>query len=248
MRCAPLDRSGAYSYSTATSSIRSLHDLDQQLCELGTRHGHPGVRLLVRHGRAVDEITALAQGLSVQAVYANHDDEPTALQRDGATRSSLAAHGVAWHTSKDHVVFERSELLTQAGKPYTVFTPYKNAWLRKLEPFFLEAYPTSAHADALAPPPAGVADRMPTLADLGFVPSNLQALKIPTVRHRVDSQTGHGRVESHAAGAGWRRARCRRVVVRTDLARFLPPDPAPPPARGGGQLQARIRQDPVGGR
>jgi len=160
--------------------LASLHELDQQLRELGTQHGHPGVRLLVRQGRAVDEISALAQCLSVQAVYANHDDEPAALQRDGAVRSSLASHGVALHTSKDHVVFERSELLTQAGKPYTVFTPYKNAWLRKLEPFFLKAYPTERHADALAPPPAGIAERMPTLADLGFTPSDLHALKIPT--------------------------------------------------------------------
>ena len=41
--------------------LASLHELDQQLRELGTQHGHPGVRLLVRHGRAVDEISALAQ-------------------------------------------------------------------------------------------------------------------------------------------------------------------------------------------
>ncbi len=160
--------------------LASLHDLDQQLCELGMQHGHSGVRLLVRHGRAADEISALAQALGVQAVYANHDDEPAALQRDAAVRASLGAHGVAWHTSKDHVVFERSELLTLAGKPYTVFTPYKNAWLRKLEPFFLKPYPTSAHADALAAPPADVADHLPTLADLGFAPSNLHALKVPT--------------------------------------------------------------------
>ena len=157
----------------------SLQALDTQLRELGAPHGHAGVRLLVRHGHAVAEIAALARKLGVQAVYANHDDEPAALQRDAAARRALAAQGVALHTSKDHVVFERSELLTQAGKPYTVFTPYKNAWLKKLEPFFVKPCPIEPHADALAPPPDS-ADRLPTRAELGFEPSNLGALKIPT--------------------------------------------------------------------
>ena len=77
----------------------------------------------------------------MQAVYANHDDEPDALRRDAAVKAALADAGVALHTGKDHVVFERSEVLTQSGTPYTVFTPYKNAWLKKLEPFFIKAYP-----------------------------------------------------------------------------------------------------------
>jgi deoxyribodipyrimidine photo-lyase len=98
----------------------SLADLDAQLGEL-----RPGARLLVRHGHAVDEIAALATQLGVDAVYANHDDEPAALRRDAQAREVLAGVGIALHTSKDHVVFERSEVLTQGGKPYAVFTPYK---------------------------------------------------------------------------------------------------------------------------
>ena len=66
----------------------------------------------------------------MQAVYVNHDDEPAALQRDSRVRGELAHAGVALHSSKDHVVFERSEVLTGAGSPFSVFTPYKNAWLR----------------------------------------------------------------------------------------------------------------------
>jgi deoxyribodipyrimidine photo-lyase len=156
----------------------SLVDLDRQLRELGAQHGRAGVRLIVRHGRACDEIAQLAAALGVQAVYANHDDEPAALQRDHAVRDALAASGIALHTSKDHVVFERSELLTLAGKPYTVFTPYKNAWLKKLEPFFVKAYPVDRHAAALAAPPRGVAAELPSLEAIGFERTNLHALKI----------------------------------------------------------------------
>jgi len=156
----------------------SLTELDAQLHALGQRHGHADVHLLVRHGHAAEEISTLAGALHVQAVYANHDDEPAALQRDARVRGVLAEAGIALHTSKDHVIFERSEVLTAAGSPYSVFTPYKNAWLRKLEPFFVKAYPVQAHADALADAPA--ASALPALESLGFARTNLHDLKIPT--------------------------------------------------------------------
>lgn len=153
----------------------SLIDLDDQLGRL-----RRGARLLVRHGRAVDEIAALAVLLGVGVVYANHDDDPQALRRDAAAHAALAALGVALRTSKDHVVFERGEVLTQGGTPYTVFTPYKNAWLKKLDAIGLSAYPVAAHAAQLAEPPAGVATHMPTLAEIGFESGNLRSLKLPT--------------------------------------------------------------------
>ena len=151
----------------------SVGELDAQLRALGGR-------LLVRHGPARAEVVRLAGELGAQAVYANHDDEPDGLARDAAVGAALGDAGIALHTSKDHVVFERSELLTQSGKPYTVFTPYKNAWLKKLEPFFIEPYQVERHAASLAAPPAGVSAAIPSLAAIGFESTNLHALKIPT--------------------------------------------------------------------
>jgi deoxyribodipyrimidine photo-lyase len=158
----------------------SLVGLDAQLRALGSAHGIEGVGLLVRHGRAAEQIVALSAQLGVAAVYANHDDDPAALARDARVRGLLAERGVALHTSKDHVIFERSEVLTLGGSPYSVFTPYKNAWLKKLEAFYLKAYPVARHAAALAPLADGLAGAMPTLADIGFEPSNLHALKLPS--------------------------------------------------------------------
>ena len=157
----------------------SLVDLDAQLRQLGLAHGVAGVGLLVRHGAAREVLPALAATLGVQAVYANHDDEPAALARDAQVRGRLAGAGIALHTSKDVVVFERSEVLTATASPYSVFTPYKNAWLKKLEPFFVKPYPVARHAGALAPLPAGLAAGVPTLAEIGFEATNLHQLKLP---------------------------------------------------------------------
>jgi deoxyribodipyrimidine photo-lyase len=156
--------------------LESLKDLDAQLRSAA---GHEGAGLIVLHAVALHEIPRLAHALQVQAVFANHDDEPQALVRDAHVRGLLAEAGIGFHTFKDHAVFERTELLTQAGRPYAVFTPYKNAWLAKAEPFFFKPYPVARYATALAPRPPDFAVPLPTLHSLGFEPSNLPDLKLP---------------------------------------------------------------------
>jgi deoxyribodipyrimidine photo-lyase len=155
----------------------SLVEVDQQLREMA---GHPQAGLIVRHGVAKDKIVKLAQHLQAQAVFANHDDEPMALARDIQVRGHLADHGIVLHTYKDHVVFERNEVLTQMAKPFSVFTPYKNAWLKKLTQQDLQAWPIAPLASRLAARPDDLAQPVPELQDLDFAASNLKALKIPT--------------------------------------------------------------------
>ena len=77
------------------------------------------------------------------------------------------------------MIFERSEVLTQGGTAFSVFTPYKNAWLRLLAPRHLHAHPVAPHAAGLAARPSGEAG-VPDLADLGFGPTNLHTLKLPS--------------------------------------------------------------------
>ncbi len=159
----------------------SLVDLDAQLTALGQSHGRENVHLIVRHGWATREIPALARELGVQAVFANHDDEPDAVSRDAQVRGALSDAGVSLYTTKDHVVFERDEVMTGGGTSYSVFTPYKNAWLRKVNEFYLRAWPVARHASALAAWPARVGNPgVPALSDIGFEPSDLHTLKLPT--------------------------------------------------------------------
>ena len=158
----------------------SLEDLNAQLEQLGKQNGTANAGLLVRHDPASAALPALATSLSVDAVFANHDDEAYSLSRDAAVQALLQSRGVAFHSFKDHVVFERGEVLTLAGKPYSVFTPYKNAWLKKLDAFYLKPYLVEKYASALAARPADETCAVPSLDALGFETTNLSALKIPT--------------------------------------------------------------------
>ena len=155
----------------------SLVELDVALRGLA---GRAEAGLIVLHGAAGHEIPHLARKLGVQAVFASHDYEPQAIARDAAVRGALANGGVALHTCKDHVIFEREEILTQLGKPYGVFTPYKNAWLKKLDRGDTRAHAVVDHAPALASRPAEHCSPVPTLSDIGFEPTNLSGLRIPT--------------------------------------------------------------------
>ncbi|MBI2772783.1 MAG: deoxyribodipyrimidine photo-lyase [Burkholderiales bacterium] len=154
----------------------SLAELDAQLRRLA---GHDHAGLITRHAVAALEIPRLARELGVQSVFANHDYEPQAVARDAAVRGTLADAGIAFHTAKDHAIFERTELLTQAGKPYAVFTPYKNVWLAKADAFYFKPYPVEKYAQALAPRPEALRREVPALAALGFEPTNLAQLPIP---------------------------------------------------------------------
>jgi deoxyribodipyrimidine photo-lyase len=135
-----------------------------------------GGGLHVLHVSAREAVPQLASRLGATAVYANHDYEPQAIGRDAAVAAALAAQGIAFHTRKDQVIFEKDEVLTQSGTPFSVFTPYKNAWLAKLTPFFVKAYPVEKYAANLAP---GSGTDQPPLEALGFERTNLASLSIP---------------------------------------------------------------------
>jgi deoxyribodipyrimidine photo-lyase len=146
----------------------SVRELQQELARRGGG-------LLVVQGRAREEIPALAAKLKADGVFASHDYEPAAVERDEAVRAALAHRGTAFVTCKDQVIFEKDEVLTQDGRPFSVFTPYKNAWLKRLDGFFMQAYPVEKYFDRLAASPGA---SMPALADIGFKPTNLLDLEI----------------------------------------------------------------------
>ncbi|MGB9130453.1 MAG: deoxyribodipyrimidine photo-lyase [Thiobacillus sp.] len=135
-----------------------------------------GGGLIVRFGAAREEIVRLAAELEADAVFFNHDDDPAALARDAAVEAALHARDIAVHHSKDAVIFEREEVLTAAGKSYSVFTPYKNAWLKKLTSYDLQTCPVEAYADRLE----ARSTPIPDLREMGFVPTNLREMKLPT--------------------------------------------------------------------
>lgn len=156
----------------------SLAELDAALDATSRAAGGQGAGVIVRRGPATDCIPRLARELAVDVVFANRDYEPAAIARDGKVLGRLAADGIGFADFRDQVVFERDELLTRAGQPFSVFTPYRNAWLREADDARFAPYPVQPHAARLAPKPAG--ETLPALGDIGFEATDLRALGLPT--------------------------------------------------------------------
>jgi deoxyribodipyrimidine photo-lyase len=127
--------------------------------------------LAVMYDTPEHAFTRLIKDHNVIAVYTNHDYEPYATARDEAIKQLLAKHGIDFRTFKDQVILERDEVLKDDGKPYTVFTPYKNKWYQKLKPFYLKAYPTVKYLKNLYP---FKASPFPLLAEMGFIKSDAE--------------------------------------------------------------------------
>ena len=126
-----------------------------------------GGDLHVSYDHARDAIARLAQALDVDAVFTNHDYEPQAVTRDAHVAAMLRAQGIAFETRKDHVIFEKDEVITGTGKFFSVFTPYKNAWLKRLQAFYVKPYPIAAHRGRFAVETA-VTEALPSLEHMGF--------------------------------------------------------------------------------
>ena len=109
---------------------QSLQHLKKQLEELGSS-------LVVLFGNPVE----LFEKIDSKSVYTNHDYEPYARHRDAAVEKILEQRGILFKTFKDQVIFERSEVVKDDGKPYTIFTPYSRKWKSLLTKFYLRSYP-----------------------------------------------------------------------------------------------------------
>lgn len=146
--------------------------------ELDAELRQRGGNLIVLHDDARHAIPALARTLDVSAVLTHHDDEPFALERDAHVRRALEAEQRVLLTYKDTVIFERQDILTGSGKPYSVFTPYKNAWLKKLRHEDCAARSCEHGVLAAWSPQPCEANALPSLQDLGFTSTNLLSLGI----------------------------------------------------------------------
>lgn len=107
--------------------LRTLAALSQDLAALN-------LPLLVRTAptwQAVPELVAgVAKEISADAVYVNREYEVNERRRDERTAALLAAQGRAWHAFHDQTILPPADIRTQADGPFTVFSPFKRAFLK----------------------------------------------------------------------------------------------------------------------
>lgn len=145
---------------------RRIEFISGALGELQKTFTRAGSSLAVFHSDPVDAFRKLLTEFNVRAVYANHDYEPYAVRRDTAVGEFLKESGIHFHTFKDQVIFEKNEVVKSDGTPYTVFTPYANAWKRLFRKEAVLPYPSKDLTGNLLPIAPGA---IPSASELGFL-------------------------------------------------------------------------------
>ncbi len=106
----------------------------QNLAMLSSALGKLGIPLLLREVPMFAEVPATLAALCaehrIDAVFANHEYAVNEQARDAQAASVLAAQNVAFRQYHDFTILPPG-LLTKSGTPYTVFTPYKRAWMER---------------------------------------------------------------------------------------------------------------------
>jgi deoxyribodipyrimidine photo-lyase len=94
---------------------------------LSGRVGAPGVA--VRRGDPVHEVVLVAKAMRAAAVHVAADFGPYGGARDEAVQKALAEHGIEFVRTGSPYAVAPGRVLSKAGRPLQVFTPFFRAWM-----------------------------------------------------------------------------------------------------------------------
>ena len=148
-----------------------VHFIHQEIESLKLAYQEKGGDLWVFYDTPQNVFTQLLASHSIHTIFTNRDYEPYALERDASIIEIADSRSVPFKTFKDHVIFEKEEVVKADQTPYTVFTPYSKKWLEKAKnPYFYRSYPSEKYIHQLAQvQPTSLL----TLDSMGFTPSSL---------------------------------------------------------------------------
>ncbi|MBN1820981.1 MAG: deoxyribodipyrimidine photo-lyase [Prolixibacteraceae bacterium] len=129
-----------------------------------------GSTLKILHGEPLQIFKKLVEEYKIDMVFTNHDYEPYARERDLEIHNFLKSENINFQTYKDHVIFEKSEVVKDDGNPYVVFTPYSKKWKQLYFSQIPENYPSEKLIYNLF---RCKPMKIPSLKDIGFIDSLL---------------------------------------------------------------------------
>ena len=131
-----------------------------------------GASIKIEKGTVFEVWKALLENFNIKEVYTNKDYEPYAIQREATLQSFFSEEGVSFKTFKDQVIFEEAEIVKEDGLPYTVYTPYKNKWLKQFSESTLDKFPSENYLENLLKENFD----FPSLNEIGFQQSEIKVL------------------------------------------------------------------------
>lgn len=111
--------------SKSDPRVTFIHDVLQNL---HSQLQKKGCGLQTYYGKPIEVWKRIVQAYNVKVIYANRDYEPYARERDKAIYMFLKERNIGFISKKDHVIFEKNEVIKDDGEAYKVYTPYSKRW------------------------------------------------------------------------------------------------------------------------
>jgi deoxyribodipyrimidine photo-lyase len=102
--------------------------LRESLEELERALARAGGRLIVRPGPASRALPEALSETNASGVYANAEIGPYPERRDAAAKTAVESAGARFRLFPDALLVEPDALATDAGDPYTSYTPFSKKW------------------------------------------------------------------------------------------------------------------------
>lgn len=139
--------------------------IQESLASIHERLRAKGSGLKTFYSTPTEAYESLCDEYEIASVFTNRDYEPYALERDQQIESFLSEKGIGFYTFKDHVIFEKEEIVSGSGSFYKVFTPYSKAWRVKYAEHRPQTLPDISSSDQWLP---WDASPIHSLAEMGF--------------------------------------------------------------------------------
>lgn len=91
-------------------------------------------KLIIREGHAISVLKKLIAETGATAVFFNRDPDPFGKKTEQELAALCEDLGIECCGYDDVALHNPTEILTQSGNPYKVYTPYSNNWLAKPKP------------------------------------------------------------------------------------------------------------------
>ena len=164
------------------SRVTFIHDSLQAMRRKLLEHGSS---LAIFQGKPLDVYKQILEQYDVQNVITNRDYEVYGQDRDKEIKEYLSSqsqdsktnndNGIGFYDYQDQVIFEKDNIVKDDGKPYVVYTPFKNKWKKRfkareqLKNYFCSKYYANLYKNCELP--------NLSLADIGFEKSSIEAPK-----------------------------------------------------------------------
>jgi len=155
----------------------------QEIQRVKKEYQSQGSDLWVFYGKPKSVFKELLNSYTIEKVYSNRDYEPYAKERDKAIFELLKAEGVEMIGAKDHVIFEKSEILTNNGDPYKVYSPYMRKWKEHFQTEMLESHECHKHFEKLNKVKGHQA--LISLQEMGFSDEEIHPFPSKKIKHEV---------------------------------------------------------------